>query len=401
MWDRFSTEEMERRYGLARGLMEEHGLAALVVFGNSGVSRANMANPFWLSNHLDLHHCYLVVPLDAAEETALYTGLTNHVPNAREVSDVPIVEWGGYAPAAAVAGRLRELGVTNGRAGLVGVNATFSMGMPYLHHARLREELPDLELVDVTLPYARLRLVKSEEEVEWLRKAAELTDRAIVVLAEGARPGMSDVELVALAEGAYRAEGGMPRIMFLRSMAMDDPSGCVPAQNPSHRRIAQGDVIITEFSASYWGYTGQIQRPIFVDAEPTPDWQRLFDVALEAYEAIMEVLRPGTTEADTIRAGSVIGEAGYAIYDDLVHGYGVDIMPPIVDRSCVQWWPWDDANPAPEGRTFEAGMAVVVQPNPITPDERMGLQLGQLAVVRARGAETLHAVPFEPLVAAA
>jgi hypothetical protein len=101
-----------------------------------------------------------------------------------------------------------------------------------------------------------------------------------------------------------------------------------------------------------------------------------------------------------IRAGSVIGEAGYAIYDDLVHGYGVDIMPPIVDRSCVQWWPWDEARPAPEGRTFEQGMAVVVQPNPITPDERMGLQLGQLTVVRADGAESLHSLPFEPLVAA-
>ncbi|HXV34094.1 MAG TPA: M24 family metallopeptidase [Gaiellaceae bacterium] len=392
---------MDRRYALARGLMDEHGLSALVVFGNSGVNRANMANPFWLSNHLDLHHCYLVVPRDPGQDTALYTGLTNHVPNAREVSDVPVIEWGGYDPAAAVAGRLRELGVTGGRAGLVGVNATFSMGMPYGHHARLREELPGLELVDVTLPYARLRLRKSEEEVDWLRKAAELTDRAIVALAEGARPGMSDIELVALAEAAYRPEGGMPRIMFLRSMAMDDPNGCLPAQNPSHRRIAAGDVIITEFSASYWGYTGQIQRPIFVDAEPTGEWQRMFDVALASYETIMDVLEPGATEADAIRAGSVIGEAGYAIYDDLVHGYGVDIMPPIVDRSCVQWWPWDDASPAPAGRTFEEGMALVVQPNPITPDERMGLQLGQLGIVRAAGMETLHTVPLEPLVAAA
>jgi Xaa-Pro aminopeptidase len=399
VWDKFSAAEMDRRYELARGLMDEHGLSALVVFGNSGTNRANMANPFWLSNHLDLHHCYLVVPADPGQEAALYTGLTNHVPNAREVSDVPVIEWGGYDPAGAVAVRLREVGVTSGRIGLVGVNATFSMGMPYLHHARLVEELPGLELVDVTLPYARLRLRKSEEEVEWLRKAAALTDKAIVALAEGAVPGMSEIELVALGEAAYRPEGGMPRIMFLRSMAMDDPSGCLPAQNPSQRRITVGDVIITEFSASYWGYTGQIQRPIFVGAEPTEPWQRMFDVALESYERIMDVLRPGATEADTIRAGSVIGEAGYAIYDDLVHGYGVDIMPPIVDRSCVQWWPWDDAEPAPPGRTFEEGMAIVVQPNPITPDEQMGLQLGQLAIVRADAAETLHGLPFEPLVA--
>ena len=91
--------EMERRFGLARDLMRSNDLEALVLFGNSGVSRGNMANAFWLSNHLDLHHCYLVVPADEAQEAALYTGLTNHVPNAREVSDVPIVEWGGYDPA--------------------------------------------------------------------------------------------------------------------------------------------------------------------------------------------------------------------------------------------------------------------------------------------------------------
>jgi Xaa-Pro dipeptidase len=401
VWDKFSPAELERRYGLARELMREQGLEALVVFGNSGVSRGNMANPFWLSNHLDLHHCYLVVPRDEDEATALYAGLTNHVPNAREVSDVPVIEWGGYDPAARVADRLKRVGVARGRVGLVGVNATFSMGMPYTHHAVLRERLPHVELVDVTAAYARLRIIKSEEEIAWLRRAAELTDRAIVTLAEQARPGMTDIELVALAEAAYRPEAGMPRIMFLRSMAMDDPNGCLPAQNPSHRRIEAGDVIITEFSASYWGYTGQIQRPVFIGAEPTNEWQRLFDVALAAYEQIAAVLRPGASEADTIRAGSVIGEAGYAIYDDLVHGYGVDIMPPIVDRSCVRFWPWDDGRPAPPGRTFEEGMAVVIQPNPVTPDERMGLQLGQLTVVRADGVEPLHSVPLEPLLAAA
>jgi Xaa-Pro dipeptidase len=401
VWDRFSPGEMARRYGLARALMQAHGLGALVIFGNSGVSRGNMANPSWLSNHLDLHHCYLVVPLDVDEEPALYTGLTNHVPNAREVSDVPVVEWGGYAPAERVADRLRRVGVSRGRVGLVGVNATFAMGMPYAHHAVLRERLPNVELVDATAAYARLRLVKSEEEVEWLRRAAGLTDRAILALAEGTRPGMTDVELVALAEAAFRPHAGMPRIMFLRSMAMDDPNGCLPAQNPSRRRIERGDVVITEFSASYWGYTGQIQRPVFVGAEPTPEWRRIFDVALEAYERITAAIRPGATEGDTIRAGSVIGEAGYGIYDDLVHGYGVDIMPPIVDRSCVEFWPWDDEQPAPAGRTFDAGMAVVVQPNPITSDERMGLQLGDLTIVRDRGVERLHAVPLEPLVAAA
>ena len=391
MWDRFSPAELARRFGLARDLMGDRGLAALVVFGTSATSRASMANPFWLTNHLDLHHCYVVVPLDPQHETALYTGLTNHVPNAREVSDVPIVEWGGYEPAGRVASRLREIGAERGRVGLVGANAKFSMGMPYQHHDRLRAELPQAELVDVTAPFQRLRLVKSEEEVEWLRRAAVLTDDAMRAVAEAAVPGTSEVELVAAGEAAYRARGGMPRIMFLRSMAMDEPTGCLPAQNPSGRRLQAGDVVITELSASYWGYTGQIHRPIFVEAEPTAEWERMVGAAKQAYDGIAQALRPGSTEADVIAAAEPIRDTGYAIYDDLVHGYGVDIQPPVIDREQFA------DPPAEPGSTFQAGMAIVIQPNPVTPDERMGLQLGALTIVRESGAESLHSIPLEPL----
>ncbi len=94
----------------------------------------------------------------------------------------------------------------------------------------------------------------------------------------------------------------------------------------------------------------------------------------------------------------VIGERGYRIYDDLLHGYGVDIHPPVIDRSCCDYWPWDEARPAPQGRRVKQNMAIVIQPNPITPDERMGLQLGALTVVTNEGVQCLHQVPFEPLI---
>jgi Xaa-Pro dipeptidase len=327
-----------------------------------------------------------VLPRDG--EPALFVGLTNHVPNAREVSDVPVIEWGGYRPAEKVAERLGGAR----RIGLVGINATFGMGMPYPHYVELRDRFG--ELVDVTREFQRLRLVKSDEEVEWLRRAAELTDRAILAVAQQARPGLTELELVAIAEDAYRPQGGMPHITFLRSMAMDEPTGCLPAQNPSRRRLAASDVVITEFSASYWGYSGQIHRPIFVGAEPTPQWQRLFDVALTTYQALAGVVRTGGNEADAIRAAEPILEAGYEIYDDLVHGYGVDILPPLIDRTQL------GRPPAGGGARFERNMAVVLQPNPVTPDHRMGLQLGALTVVRDDGAESLHQVPFEPLLAA-
>jgi Xaa-Pro dipeptidase len=273
------------------------------------------------------------------------------------------------------------------------------MGMPWQHRHDLRASLPALELVEVTAEFAALRTVKSEEEWAWLRRAAAFTDQAVLAVQAHARPGLPEYALLGGIEAAYRADGGLPHIAFLRSMPMDEPDGCVPAQNPSERRLRRGDVVITEISASFWGYSGQIHRPVFVGAEPTPAWQRLFDTALEAYARMAGSLRPGATEADVIRAAAVIGERGYSIYDDLVHGYGVDIHPPVIDRSCTRWWPWDENRRVPAGRRFERDMAVVVQPNPTTPDERMGLQLGALTRVTDQGAECLHAVPFEPLIA--
>jgi Xaa-Pro aminopeptidase len=377
---------MARRYELARDLMEREALDFLVVFGNSGVNRHNHANHFWLSQWQDMHHCYLVVPRDG--DATLLVGLVNHVPNAREISDVPIVEWGGYEPGKTVAS------LVHGRVGLVGVNATWHDGMPWQHYL----DLQHLELRDVTREYAALRRIKSPEEIERLRGAAELSDLAIRTLVEIAKPGVPETELVARVEEAYRRRGGTTRITFLRSMPMDAPTGCLPAQNPSSRRLERGDVILTEFSASLGGYSGQVHRPVFVQAEPTEEWLRLFETARDAYDAITVGMTPGSTEGDVVRNASVIGARGYAIYDDLIHGYGTDYGPPLVDRSCVAYWNGAAAEP-PAGRSIEAGMTIVVQPNPITPDERMGLQLGALTVVTAEGAESLHSLPWEPFIA--
>jgi len=396
-YPRFSDAEFQRRNGLARDLMRREGLSALVIFGNSGINRHNEANVFWLTNYLDLHHNYLVFPLDG--EPTLLTGLVNHVPNARAVSVIPDTRWGTYEPAKEIVAKLKKDGIGKGRVGLAGVNATFGMGMPYQHFTTLRESLPEIEWVDVTPDFARLRVIKSEEEFDWLAKAAEFTDGTVAALEDEIRVGMTEHDLIGISEGSYRRKGGQPHIAFLRSMPMDAPTACVPTQNVTDRVLQKGDVIIMEISASYWGYSGQIHRPIAVGQDPTPEWQRLFDIGKQAYGRMCEAICPGATEGDVIKAASVIGESGYRIYDDLIHGYGVDIHPPLIDQSCCDYWPWDDALSAPAGRTFAEDMAMVVQPNPITPDERMGLQVGALTRVTKDGAVSLQKYPMKFVVA--
>jgi len=394
-YPRFSEAEFQRRGNLARDLMRREGLFALVIFGNSGINRHNEANVFWLTNYLDLHHNYLVFPL--YDEATLLTGLVNHVPNARLVSVVEDTRWGTYDPAKEIVANLKKDGIGKGRVGLVGINATFGMGMPYQHYKTLSESLPEVEWVDVTRDYARLRVIKSEEEFEWLKIAAEYTDDTVMALEHETKIGMTEHDLIGIVEASYRRKGGQPHIAFLRSMPMDAPTACVPAQNVTDRVIQKGDVIIMEISASYWGYSGQIHRPIAVGQDPTPEWRKLFEVGEQAYGRICEAMCPDVTEGDVIKASSIIGESGYRIYDDLIHGYGVDIHPPLIDQSCCKYWEGDE--PIPAGRSFAEDMAMVVQPNPITPDERMGVQVGALTRVTKNGAVSLQKYPMKFVVA--
>jgi Xaa-Pro aminopeptidase len=84
-----------------------------------------------------------------------------------------------------------------------------------------------------------------------------------------------------------------------------------------------------------------------------------------------------------VDAAGVIEDAGFTIYDDLMHGFGGGYFPPVL--GCKS----RPAGPLPDMR-LEAGMTCVVQPNVITPDQKAGVQVGELILVTERGFERMH-----------
>jgi Xaa-Pro aminopeptidase len=301
------------------------------------------------------------------------------------------------------------------------------------------------EIVFLDREYTALRLVKSGEEIAWMRAGAAMTDDAVAALAAAARPGMTEAECCAALEGAYIAAGGLTHIHYLGVTAMAEPSLCVPAQWPSPRRLRAGDVLTCEVSASHRGYPGQLLRTFTIAAPATPLYEDLHRVAAAAFGAMAARLRAGAVAGDlTAAAAEIILGAGYTIYDDLVHGFGGGYLPPVISRADLESGrpaapparrppagnptraaapparrppagnPTRAAAPparrppagnptraaaAPGGRppaggfTFAAGMTVVLQPNVITPDERAGVQTGELVLVTETGWEPLHRYP--------
>ena len=368
-YPRFSDAEMARRHDAVAEVMAGAEVDHLLVYGANRFGTA----VGWLTRWPVTREAYVVVT--PGERDALFVDFYNHVPLATRMAteaDVAGCEGRGIETALA---ELRRRGADGRRIGVVGP-------LPWRPAAKLAEIGTPVSL---DAEYTRLRLIKSEEEIAWLRVGCELTDRAVEALRAGARPGVSERELGAIVEGAYLGRGGTTHIHYFATTPMDEPGISAPAQWPSARRLAAGDALVCEISAAWWDYVGQVLRTYTVGAEPTPLYQELHDVADAAFDAVAGRLRAGATAQELVDASGVIEDAGFTTRDDLVHGFVGAYLPPVLGTRSRRLGPVPDF-------TFRAGMTVVVQPNVVTPDESAGVQTGELLLVTEDGCERLHAV---------
>jgi Xaa-Pro aminopeptidase len=398
---------MARRRAALTDLLHEHGAGQALVYG---LDRSGSAVE-WLTGWPVTREAALL--LRPGQRDVLFVCFNNHVPNARRLAPDADVRPGGAsaldAALDALAGRARRAAPASGRAHPAHPGRPDRLGVIGPVPARAGDRLATAagRIVFLDRQYTRLRLVKSAEEIGWLRTGAQMTDRAVAALAAAAAPGMTEAECCASLESAYIAAGGLTHIHYLGATAMAEPDLCVPAQWPSARRLRAGDVLTCEVSASYHGYPGQLLRTFTVAAPPAPVHEDLHRVAEAAFDAMAARLRAGTAAHDLAAAAAeVILGAGYTIYDDLVHGFGGGYLPPVISRADLESRRAAGSAPRPRGHsagragrppagsfTLEAGMTVVLQPNVITRDERAGVQTGELVLVTESGWEPLHRYP--------
>ena len=367
-YPRFSDAEMKRRRAALARVMAQAGVDHLLMCGEQ---RAG-TGVGWLTSWPTTVEAYVIV--SPGEPQVMYMEWYNHWPLARKLARDTEVRWGEHGGFDRVLSDLRSRGAK--RIGVMGA----------LAYSRCRKlEAAFGPLVDLNREYVRLRLVKSEEEIRWMRIGAALTDLAIEGLRREARPGMTERELGAICEAAYHPHGGVTYIHYFLVTPMANPEYCVPRQFESNRKVRPGDVIATEITAQFFDYPGQILRSFTVAAEPTPLFRRLHETAEAAFDAVTKVIRHGTTMQQIIDAAGVIEDAGFTIYDDLMHGFGGGYFPPVLGTRSRP------AGALPE-MTLEAGMTCVVQPNVITPDQKAGVQVGELVLVTQTGFERMHRV---------
>jgi Xaa-Pro aminopeptidase len=367
-YPRFTAEEMARRRSALDGAMGERDVAHVLVYG---ANRDGSAIG-WLTRWPVTREALVVYT--PGEHPVLLVNFFNHVPNAQRIALESDVRWAGERAIETGLEELRRRGGWGSRVGLIG-------SFDYRAHAALAARV---EPVDMDPDYTRLRLVKSAEEIDWVRVAAGMTDDAVRALQAGAGPGVDELRLSDLVQRAYVPRGGSTHIHYFAATSMSEPDMSAPAQYPRTRRLSAGDVLVCEISASYWEYSGQLLRTFAVADEPSPLYRELHEVADAAFDAIAQRLRTGATAAELVAASALIEDAGFTIRDDLVHGFVGGYFPAVLGTRSRSLTPVPDF-------TYASGMTVVVQPNIVTTDQTAGVQTGELLLVTDNGPERLHA----------
>jgi Xaa-Pro dipeptidase len=371
-YPKFSDAEMARRRAAMEKALANAGADHLVF---CGYNRAG-SSVQWLTQWPVTAEAIGV--FSPSKPNALFVQYVNHAPLARRFADkAETVEWGGESSIRKATAVLEQRAARVDRVAVIGP-------MPFEQHAALAEKFG--KIINLNRTYVRLRSVKSNEELNWLRIGAWLSDRGMAGLLDAIRPGVNERQLGDAIERAYVGEGGGTGIHFIGTTSMYDSQLAVPQQFPSVRHLVKGDVVVAEITAHFFDYGGQVLRSFALGEDPPPRYRALHAAADAAFDDIARVLKAGATPAQVIAAARVIEDAGFTIIDDLLHGYGGGYLPPILGSTSRP------AGPIPE-EPFEAGQTVVIQPNVVTRDHKAGVQTGELVVITKDGIESLHAFP--------
>jgi Xaa-Pro aminopeptidase len=368
-YPRFSDKEYVRRHKALADAMGKAGADALLVVTENRSGNATQ----WVTGWPGTAEALTV--FRPGEKMWMSVEWVNHTPLAQHMCAHMDVVWGEHRGLEKAVGELKRRGAQ--RVGVIGP----------LRAPKFRALEQQFGVVALDRDYARLRMIKSQEEIDWLAIGAAMSDAGLAALMAGTKPGATERELSAACESAYIRHGGTTMIHYIGVTPMAKPEIYAPRQHPSSRKVKKGDVVSCEISAFWWDYAGQVLRTYTVGADATPLYRALHETAEAAFDAVTKVMRHGTTMQEIIEATGVIEKNGFTICDDLMHGFGGGYFQPILGTKSRP------AGPLPD-MTLEENMTVVVQPNVTTREEagkrRAGVQVGEMIRVTRTGFERIH-----------
>lgn len=251
--------------------------------------------------------------------------------------------------------------------------------MTVKQYETFKTEMDKTDFVPINQLIEGLRIQKSADEVEMIRKSASITDAAFEHILTYIKPGMKEKD-VALELEMFMKRQGASAISFDIIVASGWRSS-LPHGRASEKLIENGDFVTMDFGCIYKGYCSDMTRTI-VMGEASEKQKKVYETVLRAQESALQAIKPGISGKDADKvARDIITEEGFGEYfgHGLGHGVGLEVH--------------EAPRLAPIGeKILEKNMVVTDEPGIYIP-EFGGVRIEDLIVVTEDGCERLSTSP--------
>jgi Xaa-Pro aminopeptidase len=320
---------------------------------------SNLVNIRYLTGFTGSNALLLLFPKAAV----LYTDGRYRIQAAEETECKVKVVQGSLIPRVAKS-------LPRGRLGFEAAHLTFDA------YRTLKEHLPSkVAAMPVEGLVEEHRMVKSEAEVESMRRSAALAGKAFAQTLRHVYPGVRELDLAA--ELDYRMRRLGAESPAFETIVASGARSALPHASPTAKALGNGELLLIDMGAFLEGYASDMTRTVFLGAAG-PKVRRLYGAVLEAQQAALEAVRDGTTTRSVDRAArQVLRRAGLerAFVHSTGHGLGLEIHEsPRVARKT-------------EAR-LKAGMAITIEPG-VYLQGFGGIRIEDTVVVTRDGCEIL------------
>ncbi len=239
---------------------------------------------------------------------------------------------------------------------------------------KVAERIPGTAIEDRSETLAKMRSVKSPQEVALIQQAIDITSVGFEAMMQVARPGLGEFEVQEAIEHAYRSQGS--RSSAFATIVGSGVNSTVLHYVANDQTLDGGDLVCVDSGAVFGGYAADVTRTVPVSGTFSKPQREIYELVLEAQTAAIEAIRPGVTFAELDDAArNVIAGAGYGDY--FIHSIGHHLGLETHDAT-------------PDG-PLEQGAVVTIEPGIYMPQEKIGVRIEDDVLVTESRSKVLSA----------
>ena len=167
------------------------------------------------------------------------------------------------------------------------------------------------------------RVIKDEKEIEYIKKACQITDQCFEHLLQYIKIGKTEKEIAFEIERYFKTHGAEKEAFD--TIVASGPNSSKPHAIPTDREIAYGDSITIDFGCMYEGYCSDMTRTIFI-GEPKESVKKVYDLVLKNQLQTLKDLKEGANlKILSKMVDNDFKTHGYSLIHALGHGVGLEI----------------------------------------------------------------------------